>query len=79
MIDNLAGMQHGFRECSRFGGAEAANPHRHQPCGHLIVGNVAAGVSRHEKIDFFAGVFPGIAFFADEVNGAHAIGNDVRD
>ncbi|MGB9446497.1 MAG: hypothetical protein WBR26_15960, partial [Candidatus Acidiferrum sp.] len=37
-------------------------------------------ITGNEVSDFFAGMFPGIAFFLDKVDGAHAMatGNDAR-
>jgi hypothetical protein len=37
----------------------------------LVIGNFIAGVAGDQEIDLFAGMLSRIAFFADEVNGAH--------
>ena len=76
MIDDFAGVQHGFGKRGEFGAGKAANPGGHQPRGHLIIGNFVAGVGGNKVVDLFAGVFPGIPLFSDQVNGAHAIGGD---
>ena len=71
--DDFAGVQHGFGQAGDFRSAEAADPGGHQPGGHLVVGNFAAGIAGDQEINFFAGVFSRIAFFADKVNGAHVV------
>ena len=76
VIDDFAGVQHGFSQGGEFGAGEAANPGSHQPRGHLIVRNFVARVGGNEVVDFFAGVFPGIPLFSNQVNGAHAIGGE---
>ena len=78
MIHDFAGVQHGFGERGEFGVGEAPKPGRHQPGGHLIIGNFVAGVTGNEVVDFLAGVFPGIPFFSNQVNSAHAIGANAR-
>ena len=59
-------------ESRELGAAHAANPHGHEPRGHLVIGYFAARVPGNQKIDFFAGEFPGITFLANQVDGAHA-------
>ena len=71
-IDDFPGIKHSFSERGRLGAIKAANPRGHKPSGHLIVGNIAARVAGNQEVDLLAGVFTGIAFFADEVDGAHA-------
>ena len=71
-IEDFAGMEHGFGERGDLGAVQAADPRGHEPGGHLVVGNFAAGVAGDEEVDLLAGVFTGIAFFADQVDGAHA-------
>ena len=71
-FDDFPGIKHGFRERGGLGTIKAANPRGHEPGGHLVVGNIAARVAGDEEVDLLAGVFTGIAFFADEVDGAHA-------
>ena len=51
---------------------DAANPHGHQPGGHLIIGNIAARVAGDEEVDLLAGMLTGITFFSDQIDGAHA-------
>src|SRR5882724_10836989 len=69
--NDFAGVQHRFSQAGNFSAAQPAYPGGHQPGRHLVVGNFAPRVARDQKIDLFAGVFSRIAFFADEVNGAH--------
>ena len=64
-------MQHGLGERGYFREGQATKPCGHQPCRHLIVGNFAARVAGDQEIDLFAGEFSRIAFFSDQVNGAH--------
>src|SRR5262249_23497127 len=71
-VDDFAGIEHRFSERREFGAIEPANPGGHEPSGHLVVGNIAASVAGDEEIDFLSRVFPGVAFFSDQVNGAHA-------
>ena len=78
MIEHLAGMQHHFRERSEFRAVHPANPDRHQPCRHLVIGDFTARIAGHEKVNLFAGKLPGISFLADQVNGAHACGKRWR-
>jgi len=49
----------------------AADPHGHQPCGHLVVGYFTARVAGNEEVDFFAESSPDHVF-ADQVDSAHA-------
>ena len=72
MVEDFSGVKHHFGERRQLGAVHTADPHSHQPCGHLIIRYVAARITGNQKIDFFAGEFPGIAFFADQVDGAHA-------
>src|SRR6202030_4140124 len=72
MVEDFSGVKHHLGESREFGAAHAANPHGHEPCSHLVIGYFAARVAGNEKIDFFAGEFSGITFFADQVDGAHA-------
>jgi len=51
---------------------KTANPRGHQPGRHLIVRNIAARVAGDQEFNLLAGVFTRIAFFADEVDSAHA-------
>src|SRR5436309_5066610 len=74
MVEDFSGVQHHFGERRELGAVHAADPHRHQPRGHLVIRNVAARIAGNEKINFFAGKFPGITFLADQVDGAHAFG-----
>src|ERR1700674_6093727 len=67
-------MQHRLRKRSRLCSAQAPDPCRHQPCGYLVIGNFAARIPRNQKLDFFAGMFAGVAFFSDQVASAHAVG-----
>ncbi len=78
MVEDFSGVQHDFGERRKLGAVHAADPHRHQPGGHLIIRYVAACVTGNQKIDLFAGEFPGIAFFADQVDGAHAFESERR-
>ncbi len=72
-VEHFAGMEHRLGESGELGTIEAANPRGHEPGGHLVIGDFAARVTGDEEIDLLAGVFAGIAFFADEVDGAHAV------
>src|SRR6266478_4740042 len=74
MVEDFSGVQHRFSERRELRAVHAANPHGHQPRGHLVVGYFAASVAGNQKIDFFAGEFPAITFLADQVDGAHAFG-----
>ena len=71
-IQHFAGIQHDLGERGEFGTGHAANPDGHEPSGHLVVGNVAASVAGDQEVDLFAGVFAGVAFFPNEIDGAHA-------
>jgi hypothetical protein len=71
-IEDLAGEKHGFGERGELGTIYAAKPRGHEPGGHLVIGNFAARIAGDEEVDLLAGVLTGIAFFADEVDGAHA-------
>ena len=79
MIDHFAGVQHHFGQRRRFRVSKATDPGGHEPCRHLVIRNFAFGVAADEESDFLTGMFPGIAFFSNEVDGTHAIGNEVRD
>src|ERR1700676_1855045 len=71
-IDDFAGIEHGFGERGDLRTIEATEPRGHEPGRHLVIGNFAARVARDEEVNLLAGVFTGIAFFADQVDGAHA-------
>ena len=72
MVEDFSGIKHHLGESRELGAAHAANPHGHEPRGHLVIGYFAARVPGNQKIDFFAGEFPGITFLANQVDGAHA-------
>src|SRR5882762_7648584 len=65
MIEDFPGIEHHFGEGRELGAVHSANPHGHEPRGHLIIGN------------FSPGEFPGITFLANQVDGAHAFGKRV--
>src|SRR5215467_5387202 len=67
----LTGAQHGLGQRGYFRAAQPANPRGHQPGGHLVIGNFAAGVSGNQEVDFLPGMFSRIALFADKVDGSH--------
>jgi len=62
MVEDFSGVKHHLGECSEFGAVHAANPHGHEPRGHLVIGYFPARVAGNEKIDFFGGEFSGITF-----------------
>ncbi len=67
-IEDFAGIQHCFSESGELRARHAAQPHSHQPSSHLVIGNVAPCIAGDQEIDFFAGMFPGIAFFSDQID-----------
>ena len=71
-VEHLAAEHHRLGERERLDARHAPDAHGHQPCGHLVVGYFTARVAGNEEVDFFAGEFPGITFFADQVDSAHA-------
>lgn len=71
-IDDFSGIEHGLGERGDLGTIQAAEPSGHEPGSHLVVGNFAARVAGDEEINLLARMFTGIAFFADQVDGAHA-------
>ena len=79
VIEHLPGMQHHLRQRGKLGAVHPANPGGHQPRRHLVIGDFPARVTGHEKVDFLVGKFPGITFFADQINGAHACGKRWRE
>src|SRR5258708_29097874 len=77
MSEGFGGIEHDWGEGRELGAAHSAHPRGHEPRGHLVIGNCPPGVAGNQKIDFFAGEFPGITFLADQVDGAHAFGKRV--
>ena len=71
-IEDVARAKHGLGERGELGTIDSANPHGHEPGGHLVIRNFAVRVAGDQEINLLAGVFTGIAFFADQVDGAHA-------
>src|SRR5229473_6309146 len=74
MIKDFSGIEHHFGEGCELGAVHSASPHGHEPRGHLVIRDFSPGVAGNQKINFFAGKFPGITFLADQVDGAHAFG-----
>src|ERR1700722_4117162 len=73
-IQRLPRVQHGLRERGRLSAAQTADPGRHQPRRYLVIGNFSTRIPRNQKLDFFAGMFAGVAFFSDQIDSAHAVG-----
>ena len=48
-IEDFTGVKHGFGERGDLGAVQAAKPRGHEPSGHLIIENFAAGVTGDEK------------------------------
>ncbi len=72
MIQHFARIQHRFGKRRKLGAVYPADPHRHQPRGHLVIRYFPARIAGNEVFDLFPGEFPGVTFFADQVDGAHA-------
>ncbi len=44
MIEDFSGVHHHFGERRQLGAVHAADPHSHQPRGHLVIGDFPARV-----------------------------------
>src|SRR5215472_7537421 len=73
-VQHFAGVKHGFRKECRFRARNSAAHRGHEPGGKLIIGDASVGCAGDEKRNLFAAEFPAVAFFADQINGAHEAG-----
>src|SRR5215469_7316608 len=72
-LEHLAGMQHGLRERSGLSAGHTFEQNCHEPGRDLIVRKLAPRVAADNEFNFPGSKFLPIAFFADEVNQAHAL------
>jgi hypothetical protein len=71
-IELVAGRDHRGGECGRLGGREAVEIAGHQERGHLVVGDVVAGIAEHEPAQRLLRDLAAVALGRDDVAGAHA-------
>src|SRR5436305_670413 len=64
-------MSHRTGEASRLVGIHSADANGHQKCGQLIIGPASVRRGFDEGVDFFLVQGMTVAFFSDNVNGAH--------
>jgi len=70
-VEHLAARDHGSGQGQRLGAGHATNADSHQPGRHLVVGDVAAQVTRQEEFDLLGRVLSTVAFAADDVERNH--------
>src|SRR5208283_7498 len=70
-VDGIARTQHALRETADFAVGHPREVDRHQERRHLIVGNVSAGVTFHQKLNLFGREFFSAALPLDQVNCTH--------
>ena len=68
-VEHLAAAHHRLRQRERLDAGHAADAHRHQPGGHLVVGDVAEEVSAEQPVDLLGWMLAAVALAADHLEG----------
>ena len=69
-VERLARLDERLRQRVGLGAGEPPEVDGHAPRGHLVVGDLAGGVARHESHDLLSRVLPAVPLPLDEVGGA---------
>jgi hypothetical protein len=70
-IQHLAGAGHGHGQVNGLLAAHALQVDGHQPGCGLVVGNLTPHKALNKEVNLCGGQFSAVAFFGDDVNGAH--------
>ena len=70
-VEHLTAGDHRLGQGEGLGTAHPADANRHEPGGHLIVGDLAAQVPREQEIDLFRRVLAAVALVADDLQRLH--------
>ena len=72
-VESLTRIHHGHGEVERFPVAHAAENDGHAHRGHLIIGDLSAGIALYHEIYFFGAQFAAVAFLYDEIIHQHVM------
>ena len=72
-VESLARVHHGHGEVESFFIAHAAENNGHAHRGHLIIGDLSAGIALYHEIYFFGAQFAAVAFLYDEIIHQHVM------
>ena len=68
--EHLPGVDHRLGPAAGLGRVHPVQQDRHGQCGHLLVGDVAAGVGGDDPVDLFVGQPSAVPFGDDHIDGA---------